>query len=94
MSQTVSDWSGSHSRHVAEPKPASPSKQRLSQLETLESESIYILREAAAVFEPGDAVFDWQRLLRHAAARAKGVLPRQDSVSSAGTSTPATNFRK
>ena len=49
MSQTVSDWLGSTLAFAAEPGPP-VWRHRLSHLETLESESIYILREAAAEF--------------------------------------------
>ena len=49
MSQTVSDWLGSTPAFAAEPGPP-VWRHRLSHLETLESESIYILREAAAEF--------------------------------------------
>lgn len=49
MSQTVSDWLGSAPAFAVEPGPPLW-RHRLSHLETLESESIYILREAAAEF--------------------------------------------
>ena len=41
------------------------SAHRLTHLKQLEAESIHIIREVAArVFQPGDAVFHWERFQR------------------------------
>ncbi len=58
--------------------------EKLNHLQALEAESIFIFREAVAEFARPVMLYSIGKdSLRHAAPRAEGLLPRQDSVSPA-----------